>query len=79
MDYLDIKNPPAAARLDERIRDSVASLAEFPNRGRPGRIVGTRELVMSDLPYIVVYRVTFDQLWILRIMHGARSLPEAFR
>ena len=47
----------------------------FPNRGRTGRIAGTRELVFGPLPYIAVYRVTEDIVEILRIYHGAQDWP----
>ena len=40
-----------------------------------GRIEGTRELVFSGLPYIVVYRIQDQDLAILRIYHGAQDWP----
>ena len=42
--------------------DAPATLLMFPNRGRPGKKEGTRELVTSPLPYIVVYAVRGDGL-----------------
>jgi toxin ParE1/3/4 len=47
-------------------------LADFPHLGRVGRRQGTRELVFTPLPYIVVYRVKKDAVQILRIWHGAQ-------
>jgi ParE toxin of type II toxin-antitoxin system, parDE len=47
-----------------------AQLLMFPNRGRLGKKEGTRELVMSPLPYIVVYTVRGDAIYIVRILHG---------
>ena len=47
----------------------------FPNRGRPGKKEGTREFVMSTLPYIVVYTVRGDAVFIVRILHGAQQWP----
>ena len=44
----------------------------MPHRGRPGRIESTRELVLSNLPYIIVYRVFDERLLILNIVHGAQ-------
>jgi plasmid stabilization system protein ParE len=43
-------------------------LLTFPNRGRPGKNEGTRELVMSPLPYIVVYTVREDAVYVVRIL-----------
>jgi hypothetical protein len=36
---------------------------------------GTRELVMSPLPYIVVYDVREDATYVVRILHGAQQWP----
>ena len=46
--------------------------------GRPGRVPGTRELVVPGTRYLVPYRVTGDTLQILRVYHGARNWPEGF-
>ena len=48
-------------------------MASFPNLGRLGREEGTRELVCSPLPYIVVYRLKHSAIQILHIWHGAQS------
>jgi toxin ParE1/3/4 len=47
----------------------VLRLCEFPQSGGAGRILGTRELVVSGLPYVVVYRVEDDTVEILRVAH----------
>jgi len=47
----------------------------FPNRGRQGRVEGTRELVLAPLPFIVVYRVKTDAVEIVRVYHGAQDRP----
>lgn len=69
-------NPAAAARLIGRIRDAVSRLARFPESGRPGRVLGTRELVIAGTPYIVPYRVTGGAVQIITILHGAQRWPE---
>ena len=67
----------AAARLVvERVLEAVAQLAEQPGLGRPGRVHGTRELVVSKTRYIVPYRVRGDAVEILRVFHTSRRLPE---
>ena len=53
----------------------MQSLRPMPNRGRPGRIENTRELVLSSLPYIVIYQVFDERLLILNIVHGAQRWP----
>jgi addiction module RelE/StbE family toxin len=71
-------NPAAAARMIERIRDAVSRLAGFPASGRPGRVVGTRELMIAGTPYIVPYRVKGDAVQIITILHSAQRWPERF-
>ena len=43
--------------------------------GRQGRIDNTRELVIGNTPYIVIYRIKNDAIEILRILHSARKFP----
>lgn len=59
----------------ERVLEAVARLAEQPGLGRPGRVHGTRELVVSKTRYIVPYRVQGDTVEILRVFHTSRRLP----
>ena len=67
----------AAARLVvERVLAAVAQLAEQPGLGRPGRVHGTRELVVLKTRYVVPYRVRADTVEILRVFHTSRRLPE---
>ena len=56
--------------------EAPASPLNFPRRGRPGRKDGTRELVLSPLPYVVVYAVRGDVIYIVRILHGAQQWLE---
>jgi toxin ParE1/3/4 len=74
-DYLFEKTPENAARLIREICEAVFALRTYPNRGRPGKKSGTRELVLPALPYIVVYKVASDVLHIARILHGAQQWP----
>jgi len=76
-DYVDEENPRAAITVDERIHRPVESLAQFPEMGRLGRIEGTRELVISDTPYVAAYRIAGNTVRILRVLHGAQQWPEA--
>ncbi len=55
IEYIRRQNPPAAERIARSIYDSVTCLEQFPQRGRPGRADGTRELILPSLPFIVVY------------------------
>ena len=75
MEYIRAQNPNAANRVAHSIYGSVTSLESFPHRGRPGRIDGTRELVLVPLPFIVVYRVTSKLVEIVRVLHGSQRWP----
>jgi toxin ParE1/3/4 len=74
-DYLFENAPGRAAGLVREIYDAPSALLTVPHRGRPGRKEGTRELVLSPLPYIVVYQITGDVIHIARILHGAQKWP----
>ncbi|MCV9938685.1 type II toxin-antitoxin system RelE/ParE family toxin [Boseaceae bacterium BT-24-1] len=74
--YIEADNPKAAAEIDERIESAARRLLRFPESGRPGRVSGTRELVVPRTPFIAVYIVTSDKVRILRVLHGARMWPE---
>lgn len=64
-----------ANRISRSIYDAVQSLRTMPRRGRQGRLENTRELVVSSLPYLVVYQVFEERLLILNIVHGAQRWP----
>ena len=72
-DYLFENAPGRAAELVREIYDAPSALLTFPSSGRPGKKEGTRELVLSPLPYIVVYQITGDVIHIVRILHGAQK------
>jgi len=69
-------NPRAARQVAQRILHAVGLLAEQPSLGRPGRVLETRELVITGTPYIAAYRVVDDTIVILRVLHAARQWPE---
>jgi len=75
-EYLEADSPQAAIIVDERIREQVEGLAQFPESGRTGRVEGTRELVIQRTPYVAAYRIAGDTVRILRVLHGARQWPE---
>ena len=76
--YIKSENPPGARSIFARIRHESSRLAEFPQIGRPGRIGGTRELVVAGTPFIIPYRVVGQRVEILAVMHGARQWPKSF-
>ena len=77
-DYIADENPRAAFEVVQRIRIAVNQLEEHPKSGRTGRVRGTYELVIHDLPYIVAYRVKKEAVQILSVYHTSRKWPEKF-
>ena len=73
--YIARDNPRMAALFVAHIRASAAKLSDHPNLGRPGRIAGTRELVVTRFAYILPYRVRGHAVEILRVFHTARKWP----
>jgi addiction module RelE/StbE family toxin len=74
--HIEAESPRAAVNVDEQIVAAVRRLLEFPESGRPGRVAGTRELVVPRTPFIAAYVVTADRVRILRVSHGAQVWPD---
>jgi toxin ParE1/3/4 len=65
----------AAIDMGDAIEAAAARLGEYPESGRPGRVRGTRELVVTGTPYVIVYRLETSAAIILRALHGAQRWP----
>lgn len=75
-DYTQVRfSPTQARRTALTIYDAAESLSTHPYRGRPGRKPDTRELVISGLPFVIIYRSRTNDIEILRILHGAQKWP----
>lgn len=74
--YIARDNPRAAAGLVAEVDATTRLLAHHPAMGRPGRVPGTRELVLPRFPYIVPYRVRERRVEILRVFHASRKWPD---
>jgi toxin ParE1/3/4 len=79
-EYIAQDNLNAALAIAGKIIELTEMLAVHPHAGRPGRIAGTRELVISDSPFILAYGVDAgaDVIWIYAVYHGRRRWPERF-
>ncbi|ABK98739.1 type II toxin-antitoxin system RelE/ParE family toxin [Pelobacter propionicus] len=78
--YIARDNPTAAAKTVLKIvKRTFSQLSTQPSSGKPGRIDGTRELIFTEFPYIVIYTVRQDAVFILRVFHTSQcleNLPE---
>ena len=75
LDFVSRHNARAAMALGDAIERSVRRLADYPRSARPGRVPGTRELVVLGTPFLVVYLLERDAVAILRVLHGAQRWP----
>lgn len=73
--YIATDDAAAARRVVKLVLDAVAQLADQPGLGRPGRLPGTRELIVHKTRYVVPYRVHGETVEILRVFHTSRRLP----
>ena len=74
VDYIAARDPFAAQRIKNLIDDHIALARTVPGMGRPGRVKGTRELIVHP-NYIVVYGHDDDTLTVLRILHARQRYP----
>jgi toxin ParE1/3/4 len=74
-DYLKEHHPRYRQPTMRKLYEAVRALKQWPQRGRIGREEGTRELLFSPMPYVVVYRVTEQGVEVLRIYHTAQDRP----
>jgi addiction module RelE/StbE family toxin len=76
-DYIALRNPKAAAEVLQRVRHDVDGPADNPLMGREGRFLGTRELVIAGLPYVVVYRVRGQRVEVITVHDTRQQWPES--
>lgn len=74
-EYIAQDNLDAADRIAERLRSAADMLITSPMMGRQGRLTGTRELVVADTPYILIYVPLRSHIDIARVVHGAQDWP----
>ena len=75
-DHIEQERVRTAITVDNRIEEQVDGLTRFPGKGRPGRVEGTRELVIQRTPFIAVYRIAGELIRVLRIIRGAQEWPK---
>jgi toxin ParE1/3/4 len=73
--YIAKNDPETAIRTVLKIQAAVDRLAQFPLMGKVGRVKGTRELVIINTPYFVIYGLKENTVEILRVLHTSRRYP----
>ncbi|HEY1719123.1 MAG TPA: type II toxin-antitoxin system RelE/ParE family toxin [Verrucomicrobiae bacterium] len=77
-DYISQDNPDAAVRLILLIREKCGLLSQQPGIGRDRSDVlsGLRGFPVGN--YVIFYQPTNDGIAVVRVLHGARDIPELF-
>ncbi len=78
MEYIAREDSDAANQAFKHVMEQVNSLAQFPHKGRPGRVAGTRELVIQKYPFLVPYTIEYGCVVIIRVFHTSRQLPDTW-
>ena len=75
--YIAQDNPQAESRVIQQIVERVDDLAANPNldTSRPGRVAGTRELVIPP-SYIIPLHIKGGALQIIGVFHARQRWPE---
>ena len=74
-EYVERDSEQNAALVAKRILEAVDLLQAHPEMGRPGRALGTRELVVPNTPYIIPYRIRRERLELIAVFHGRQKWP----
>jgi toxin ParE1/3/4 len=77
VDYIAAANPRAADATERAILAVAKRLGDFPSFGPVGRWPGTREAVVPNLPYVLIYEVDGQAVTIVAVLHGARDVARA--
>jgi plasmid stabilization system protein ParE len=73
--HVEKESDQNAALVASRILDAVELLHNHPQIGRTGRVVGTRELVVPETPYVIPSRVRRQRLELIAVFHGRQKWP----
>jgi plasmid stabilization system protein ParE len=73
--YYEAQQNGLAVRFLRSYDDQIDRLRDMPQIGRAGRVFGTRELIMQDFPFLIVYRVRKEHIQILRLIHQSMKYP----
>lgn len=74
-EYIEKDSEQNASVVAKRILSAIELLQSRPEMGRPGRVLGTRELVVPDTPYLIPYRVRRDRLELIAVFYGRQKWP----
>lgn len=76
--YSEQEWPGISRQVGKAIEHAISRLLQYPELGRPGRVEGTRELIVPRFSFVVAYRVSESHINVLAILHATRRWPSSF-
>jgi toxin ParE1/3/4 len=73
---IEARSPQGAAHLRERVMALESLLQEQPCAGRATSRPNVRRLSANPFPYLIDYRMTANEIIIMRFRHTARRPPD---
>lgn len=73
--YISSANPHALKLIRDALRSAQDNLLRFPDSGMPGRVKGTRELLIPGQRLFLVYQVNSPNIEILALIHTSQKWP----
>lgn len=73
--YLNEAGERVASAVYDRLREQIGRLQYFPERCRIGRVAGTKEYVLSRLPYVAIVQIEERTVYVLNLIHTAKKFP----
>jgi toxin ParE1/3/4 len=74
-EYILENNPSLLASTIDQILSAIEQIKRFPESGRSGRVKLTQELVLTTIPFVIVYRKKKNIIEILAFLHQSRKWP----
>ena len=75
--FASIEEKETGQRIVDRLFTATGRLENFPLSGKVGSVPDTREIVLAELPYILVYTIQGDIVQIVNVVHTAREYPSS--
>ncbi|MBD2300952.1 type II toxin-antitoxin system RelE/ParE family toxin [Nostoc sp. FACHB-87] len=77
--YIAEKNPQAADKLFDKLREKFPKLAKFPQLGKPRFDLAASLRCFPVENYLIFYRSMEQDIEIVRILHGAQDIESIFQ
>lgn len=71
--FIARENPDAENDIATKVWKVSKEPGENPEIGRAGHVDGTREWVVGQTPYLIIYRINKNRVEILRVWHSKQN------